>query len=200
MRHKPVGSWSRSLGIALSPKGAKVLGERPYRPGVHGRDRHVLTEYARRLQEKQRLRAQYYISERQLRTAFAAAARREGRTGDNLIADLERRLDAVVLRSGFASSIYEARQLVSHRHVLVNGERINVPAYRMRDGDYLSIRPASHAMPVFVAAREGAHLASTPAYLEVYRERLTSRVLRSARREECPVICDVQLVVEYYAR
>lgn len=200
MRHKPVGSLSRSLGIALSPKGAKVLNERPYRPGVHGRDRHVLTEYARRLQEKQRLRAQYYVSERQLRTAFAAAAKQSGRTGDNLIADLERRLDAVVLRSGFASSIYEARQLVSHRHVLVNGDRINLPAYRVQDGDYVSIKPKSHLMPVFVAAREGKFLDSTPPYLEVSNETLTTRVLRSALREESPVICDVQLVVEYYAR
>jgi small subunit ribosomal protein S4 len=200
VRHKPVGSLSRSLGIPVSPKGAKVLDERPYRPGEHGRDRHVLTEYGRRLQEKQRLRAQYYISERQLRRTFAAAARQDGRTGDNLIADLERRLDAVVLRSGFARSIYQARQLVSHGHVLVNGDRVNRSAYRVADGHYVSIKAASANLPVFVAAREGAYIDTPPAYLEASLETLTTRYLRSAKREESPLICDIQLVVEYYAR
>jgi len=200
MRHKPVGSLSRSLGIGITPKGAKVLDERPSRPGQHGRDRHTLTEYGTRLREKQRLRAQYHITERQLQRAFPEAARKPGRTGDNLIADLERRLDTVVLRAGFARSIYQARQLVSHGHVLVDGVRLNLPAYRVQDGEIVSIKPASTLMPVFVAAREGAHVDSTPPYLEVNRELLAARVLREAVRAESPVVCDMQLVVEYYAR
>lgn len=200
MRHKPAGSLSRSLGIPLTPKGAAVLDERPYRPGQHGRRRRDLTEYGRRLLEKQRLRAQYFISERQLRRAFADAARRPGRTDENLIADLERRLDAVVLRAGFARTIYQARQLVSHGHVLVNGSRVNIPSYRLKDGDYASIKPSSAHQPVFVAAREQENVATTPPYLEVRSDLLTARVLRDARRDECPVLCDAQLVVEYYAR
>lgn len=200
MKHKPVGSLSRSLGIALTPKGAKVLDERPYRPGQHGRRRRDLTEYGRRLLEKQRLRAQYFISEKQLQRAFAEAARRPGRTDENLVADLERRLDAVVLRAGLARTIYQARQLVSHGHIQVNGDKVDLPGYRLRDGDFVSVKPRSADVPVFVGAREGAHAETTPPYLEVWPERLAARVLRPARRDEVPVICDIQLVVEYYAR
>ena len=200
MRHKPVGSLSRSLGIPVSPAGAKVLEERSYRPGQHGRRRHELSEYGRRLREKQRLRAQYFISEKQLRRYFEEASRRGGRTDDNLVRDLERRLDAVVLRSGFAKSVYQARQLVTHGHVLVNGKRLDRPAARLTDGDFIQIKEGSREMPVFVAAREQAHVDSTPPYLEVYPNALLSRVLRDAERAEVPIICDVQLVVEYYAR
>jgi small subunit ribosomal protein S4 len=200
VRHKPVGSLSRSLGIAVTPKGHKVLEERGYRPGQHGRRRQDVSEYGRRLKEKQRLKAQYFISEKQLRRAFADAARKPGRTDVNLIQDLERRLDAVVLRSGFARSVYQARQLVSHGHVLVNDEKVDRPAYRLADGDVIAIRPKSHAMPVFVAAKEGTHVDSTPRYLEVLPHALMARVVRAAQRDEIPVVCDLQLVVEYYAR
>ena len=200
MRHKPVGSLSRSLGIAVSPRGAKVLEERGYRPGQHGRRRQADSEYGRRLKEKQRLKAQYFISEKQLRRAFAEAARRPGRTDDNLVVDLERRLDAVVLRAGFARSVYQARQLVSHGHVLVNGAKLDRPAARMGDGDVVQVRPASLGMPVFVAAQEGAHAETVPPYLEVLPHVLMARVVRDPVRAEIPVICDLQLVVEYYAR
>lgn len=200
MKHRPAGSLSRSLGIAVTPKGATVLDERPYRPGQHGRRRRDLTEYGRRLLEKQRLRAQYFISEKQLRRVFADAARRPGRTDENLVSDLERRLDAVVLRAGLARTIYQARQLVSHGHIQVDGERVTVPGYRLRDGSTVSARPASADLPVFVAARMGANVERTPAYLEVWPDRLAARVLRTAARDEVPVVCDVPLVVEYYAR
>lgn len=200
MKHAPAGKLSRSLGIAITPKGGKVLDERPYRPGQHGRRRRDQTEYGLRLLEKQRLKAQYFISEKQLRRAFDAAARRPGRTDENLIADLERRLDAVVLRAGFARTIYQARQLVSHGHIQVNGDRVNLPAYRLRDGDFVSVKPASAEMPVFVAAREQANVEKTPAYLEVFSDQLATRLLRAPSRTEVPVICDVHLVVEYYAR
>ncbi|TAK69706.1 MAG: 30S ribosomal protein S4 [Actinomycetota bacterium] len=200
MRHKPVGKLSRALGIAVSPKAQKVLDERPYRPGVHGKNGQNVTEYGRHLREKQRLRAQYYISESQLRRAFQDAARRPGRTGDNLVIDLERRLDAVVLRSGFARSIYQARQLVSHGHILVNGSRVDRPAFRLQDGDHVGVRAASQQLPVFVAAREGRHVDTVAGHLLVDRDGLTAQVLRDARRDEVPIICDLQLVVEYYAR
>lgn len=200
MRHKPVGSLSRSLGVAVSPRGAKVLEERGYRPGQHGRRRQDVSEYGRRLKEKQRLKAQYFISEKQLRRAFAEASRKAGRTDVNLIQDLERRLDAVVLRAGFARSVYQARQLVSHGHVLVNDVKVDRPAQRLRDGDVVAIRAKSHDMPVFVAAREGANAETVPGYVEVLPTRLMARVVRDAQRDEIPVICDLQLVVEYYAR
>jgi small subunit ribosomal protein S4 len=199
VRHKPVGKLSRALGIALTPKAEKILDERPSRPGQHGTSRHVLSEYGRRLREKQRLRAQYFISEAHLRRTFAHAVRRPGPTGENLFADLERRLDAVVLRAGLARTVYQARQLVGHGHIEVNGRRVDRPGARLVDGDVVSVRARSHGMPVFLAAREEPAVA-VPAYLEVRRDLLAARLVRDARRHEVPVTCDEQLVVEYYAR
>ncbi len=199
MRHKPVGKLSRALGIALTPKAERILDERPARPGQHGTSRHVLSEYGRRLREKQRLRAQYFISEAHLRRTFALASRRTGPTGENLFADLERRLDAVVLRAGLARTVYQARQLVSHGHIEVNGRRLDRPGARLSDGDVVQVRAGSHAMPVFAAAREEPRVA-VPHYLDIRREQLAVQVVRAARREEVPVTCDEQLVIEYYAR
>jgi small subunit ribosomal protein S4 len=199
VRHKPVGKRSRALGIALTPKAERILDERPARPGQHGKARHVLSEYGRRLREKQRLREQYFISEAHLRRTFALAARRPGPTGENLFADLERRLDAVVLRSGFARTVYQARQLVSHGHLEVNGRRLDRPGARLADGDVVSVRARSHAMPAFVAAREQP-LVDVPRYLDVRRDLLAVQVLRGARRDEVPVTCEEQLVIEFYAR
>ena len=200
MRHKPVGKLSRALGIPITPKAAKVMDERQTRPGQHGRSRHVPSEYGLRLREKQRLREQYFISEAHLRRAFAAAARRPGPTGENLFADLERRLDAVVVRAGFARSVYQARQLVSHGHIEVNEHRLDRPGARLDDGDVVTVREPSRSMPVFVAAREAPDPPAVPAYLEVRHDLLAVRVVRAARRHEVPVTCDEQLVIEFYAR
>lgn len=188
------------MGIPITPKAAKVMDARQTRPGQHGRSRHVPSEYGLRLREKQRLRAQYFISEAHLRRAFAAAARRAGRTGENLFADLERRLDAVVVRAGLARSVYQARQLVSHGHIEVNQQRLDRPGARLEDGDVVTVRETSRSMPVFVAARETPDLPAVPAYLDVRPDLLAVRVVRAARRHEVPVTCDEQLVVEFYAR
>jgi small subunit ribosomal protein S4 len=200
MRHEPVVKLSRSLGVPLTPKAARIMDVRSYRPGQHGRSRHVPTEYGRRLREKQLLRAQYFLSERYLRRVFAEAARVSGPTGENLLARLERRLDSTVLRAGFARTIYQARQLVSHRHVEVNDRRLDIPSALLRPGDVVRIRPASVGLPVAREAQEGTITASTPPYLQVDRDRLAVLHLRPARRAEIPVVCDEQLVVEYYAR
>jgi small subunit ribosomal protein S4 len=116
---------SRSLGIALTPKAARHLERRPYPPGQHGRRRRTGSDYRARLLAKQRLRAQYNLSEAQLRLAMARALRSGGKTGESLLVDLETRLDALVLRAGFARTIYQARQAVSHGHVTVNGRRVD---------------------------------------------------------------------------
>lgn len=199
MRHKPVGKLSRALGIPITMKAAKVLDRREARPGQHGRARHNLSDYGRRLREKQRLREQYYISETQLRRTFAEAQRRPGPTGENLFSDLERRLDAVVLRAGFARSIYQARQLVSHGHIQVNDRRLDRPGARLGDGDVMTVREQSWGVPIFRVARDAPLLEQIPPYLEVRREVLAARVVRAARRDEVPVTCDEQLVIEYYA-
>src|SRR5918994_1996950 len=123
---------SRSLGIALTPKAVAYFERRPYPPGEHGRKRRKDSDYSTRLKEKQRLRAQYDISETQLRAAFDRAKRSGGKTGEALIQDLESRLDATVLRAGFARTIYQARQFVTHQHVLVNGRRGGRPPHPLR--------------------------------------------------------------------
>ena len=199
MRHKPVVKLSRSLGVPLTAKAGRIMETRSYRPGQHGRARHVMSEYGRRLREKQLVRAQYHVSERQLRRAFAAAARASGPTGENLLAGLERRLDATVLRAGFARSIYQARQMVSHGHILVDGHRLDIPSAQVRPGQAVSFRPASAGLPVAQEARTGGIDVEIPPYLDVDRAALTVMHRRPARREEIPVVCDEQLVVEFYA-
>ncbi|GAA4080412.1 30S ribosomal protein S4 [Actinomadura miaoliensis] len=197
---RPKIKLSRALGIPLTPKSVRYFEARPYPPGEHGRGRKQESDYKLRLREKQRLRAQYNIRETQLRNAFAKAAKVEGKTGEALLVDLERRLDALVLRAGFARTIYQARQFVVHRHVLVNGRRVDRPSFRVRPGDVISIAPRSRDMVPFAEAAAGAHADGVPPYLEVRHEALVARLARLPERAEIPVICDEQLVVEHYSR
>ena len=196
---RPKVRLSRRLGLALTPKAVSYVDRRPYPPGEHGRKRKQQSDYSTRLLEKQRLRAQYDVSETQLRRAFDRARRTGGKTGEALIQDLESRLDATVLRAGFARTIYQARQFVTHQHVLVNGRRVDRPSYRLRPGDWISIAERSRPKDPFQVAASGAH-AQPPAYLEVRLAELTARVERVPAREEVPVVCEEQLVVEYYSR
>jgi small subunit ribosomal protein S4 len=197
---RPKVKLSRALGIPLTPKSVKYFEARPYPPGVHGRSRKNESDYKVRLREKQRLRAQYNIRETQLRNAFTKAAKTGVKTGEALLIDLERRLDALVLRAGFARTIYQARQFVVHRHVLVNGRRVDRPSYRLRPGDVITIAPRSHSMVPFQVAATGEHAASVPPYLEVRPDALAAQLTRLPERKEIPVICDEQLVVEHYSR
>jgi small subunit ribosomal protein S4 len=196
---RPKVRLSRRLGLPLTPKAVGYFERRPYPPGEHGRKRKQQSDYSTRLLEKQRLRAQYDVSETQLRRAFDRARRTGGKTGEALIQDLESRLDATVLRAGFARTIYQARQFVTHQHVLVNGRRVDRPSYRLRPGDWVSIAERSRTKEPFQVAASGAH-ADAPAYLEVRLADLTARVERVPAREEVPVVCEEQLVVEYYSR
>jgi small subunit ribosomal protein S4 len=196
---RPKVRLSRRLGLPLTPKAVSYFERRPYPPGEHGRKRRQQSDYSTRLLEKQRLRAQYDVSETQLRRAFDRARRTGGKTGEALIQELESRLDATVLRAGFARTIYQARQFVTHQHVLVNGRRVDRPSYRLRPGDWISIAERSRTKEPFQVAAAGAH-AAAPAYLEVRPADLTARVERVPGREEIPVVCEEQLVVEYYSR
>ncbi|MCP9970516.1 30S ribosomal protein S4 [Actinomadura madurae] len=197
---RPKVRISRALGIPLTPKSVKYFEARPYPPGVHGRARKQETDYKVRLREKQRLRAQYNIREAQLRNAFAKAAKAEGKTGEALLVDLERRLDALVLRAGFARTIYQARQFVVHRHVLVNGRRVDRPSYRLRPGDVITVAERSRSMVPFQVAAAGGHAETVPPYLDVRHDALAAQLTRLPARSEIPVICDEQLVVEHYSR
>src|SRR5215207_2584189 len=157
---------SRALGIPLTPKAAKYLEKRPYAPGEHGRTkRKADSDYAVRLREKQRLRAQYGIREAQLRIAFNEARRTQGLTGENLVELLEMRLDALVLRAGFARTTAQARQLVVHRHILVDAK--------------------SEGTEPFQVAAAGGHadvLPPVPGYLEVELDKLHARLVRRPKR------------------
>lgn len=194
---------SRALGIALTPKAAKYLEKRPYAPGEHGRTkRKADSDYAVRLREKQRLRAQYGIREAQLRNVFQEARKQSGLTGENLVELLEMRLDALVLRSGLARTTAQARQLVVHRHIMVNGQIVDRPSFRVKPGQLIHVKPRSEALEPLQVAAAGGHaevLPPVPGYLEVELDKLEATLLRRPKRAEVPVTCDVQLVVEYYA-
>ncbi|ATH96634.1 MULTISPECIES: 30S ribosomal protein S4 [Dermabacter] len=194
---------SRALGLALTPKAVKYFEKRPYPPGQHGRGRRSNSDYAVRLTEKQRLRAQYQLREKQLHRAYFEAKKLPGLTGESMIELLETRLDALVLRAGFARTILQARQFVSHRHILVDGEIVNIPSYRVKPGQTIQVKPKSQTLEAFADAAEGSNSdvqASVPSYLSVQLEELKAQLVARPKRSEVPVTCDVALVVEYYAR
>lgn len=188
---------ARRVGVALTPKASKYLERRPYPPGEHGRGRRSQSDYATRLLEKQRLRYQYDVSERQLRGVYEEARRRSGLAGENMIALLERRLDAVVLRAGFARTIYQARQFVSHGHIQINGHRADRRSHLVRPGDL--VRVASHSRSAGCFYPGELH-SDPPGYLQVDRDALAATLTRVPERSEVPVICDERLVVEFYNR
>lgn len=190
---------SRKLGVALTAKAAKYMERRPYGPGVHaagGRQRR-LSDYGAQLLEKQKLRYQYNVHEKQMRNYYKSAAHMKGRTGDNLVLLLETRLDSMVLRAGLAPSIFAARQVVSHGHITVNGKKVNVPSYRVRANDTVGVRQKSREMQCFDLDFESYQL---PSYMERGDTHFEAALVSYPTREEVPIICDVQYVVEYYNR
>jgi small subunit ribosomal protein S4 len=198
MKRGPKVKIARALGIALTPKAARVMERRPNPPGQHGAaTRRKVSDYKKQLLEKQRLRAQYNISERQLQNAFTHATRQAGNTGVRLLQLLELRLDAVVVRAGFVRTIYAARQAVVHGHLLVNGRRVNRPARRLQPGDTVALASRSRDLPMFTVPLDNARPAP---HLEVDKERRSARVREIPEREQIPVQCEVSLIVEYYSR
>jgi small subunit ribosomal protein S4 len=191
---------SRALGIPLTPKAARYMERRPYPPGQHGRAHRRTSDYKLQLLEKQRLRAQYDLSEAQLRLALARALRSGGNSGEALVVDLETRLDALVLRAGFGRSIYQARQAVSHGHITVNGRRVDRPSFQVHPGDVIEVAAGSRAKTPFVIAAAGMHAGAVPPYLDVDLEALRASLVRLPARAEIPVICDERLVIEFYSR
>ena len=198
---RPKARLSRALGIPLTRKCVKYFERRPFPPGVHGRGRRKASDYQVRLLEKQRLRHQYNISEAQMRKAYDDAHRGEGKTGETMVTLLERRLDATVLRAGLARSIYQARQHVAHGHFTVDGKKVDRPSYRLKPGQVIEVRESSRQKTPFQVAATGAHVdGPTPPYLSTVLEELRTTVIREPLRSEIPVVCDEQLVVEFYAR
>jgi small subunit ribosomal protein S4 len=197
-RGGPKVRLARQLGIALTPKAARVMERRPNPPGQHGATpRRKVSGYKKQLVEKQRLRAQYNMSERQMSNAFAEAIRQSGNTGVRLLQLLEMRLDAVVLRGGFVRTIYASRQAVTHGHVRVNGQKVDRPSFRLKPGDVVSLADKSRDMVAFTGPLE---VARPPAYLELDREKRSVRVREVPEREQIPIQCETSLVIEYYSR
>lgn len=176
---------------------------RPFFPGMHGRERRrKLTEYGLRLREKQKLRKIYGMREKQFERFFEMATKQAGMTGDNFLKLLERRLDNVVFRLGFAPSRRAARQIVNHGHVLVNGKKVTTPSYLVDPGDVIEIRPQSKELEMFKNISSSESTISVPSWLEVDIENLRGRVVSLPEIDQIDTarIVNLQLVVEFYSR
>lgn len=199
----PVVRRSRRLGMALDPKSERLLDKRPYAPGQHGKTQRPrkMLGYALQMQEKQRARFMYDVLERQFRRYYERAARQPGVVGDNLLTMLERRLDNVVFRMGFAVSRRQARQIVNHGHVQVNGGKVDIPSYQVADGDVVEIRERSREHGGVRLALGAPVSASLPAWLERASDALRGRVLAAPSKEDLEnTQINAQLIVELYSR
>ncbi|WP_096436150.1 30S ribosomal protein S4 [Alteribacter populi] len=193
-------SWklSRRLGISLSGTG-KELQKRPYGPGEHGpNQRKKMSEYGLQLQEKQKLRHLYGMNERQFRRMFDEAGNMKGIHGENFMVLLESRLDNLVYRSGLARTRRQARQLVNHGHITVDGGRVDIPSYRVKPGQTISVREKSRNLTIVKDALEVNDF--VPAYLDANADNLEATYTRFPERSELPAEISEQLIVEYYSR
>ncbi len=195
----PKTKLSRKVGFAIAPKARKTMDRKPGTPGQHGnaRKRPKQSDYAKQLLEKQRLRLQYNIHERQLTNTMKRASRVKGNKVDVLVQLLEQRLDALVFRAGLARSIYAARQYVRHGHISVNGVRVNMPAYAVQPNDVIQVKEKSRKLEAF---QDAIRSSAPPPYLDVSKADFSAKFLYLPPREEVPLVCEVPLVIEYYSR
>lgn len=196
----------RREGEKLFLKGEKcfsgkcAIENRPFPPGQHGQRRTRLSDYARQLREKQKLRRIYGVLERQFRLYYKEADRRRGSTGENLLQLLEARLDNVVYRMGFGVSRSEARQLVRHNGVTVNGKKVNIPSYQVRPGDVVAVSEKAKAQLRVKAALDMAQQRGFPEWLDVDAGKLSGVFKATPERGELPAEINEQLVVELYSK
>ena len=197
----------RREGTKLFLKGAKCFSEkcpiekRNFAPGQHGRDRKAkIIGYGLQLREKQKAKRMYFTLEGQFREYYEKASKSQGVTGEILLQQLERRLDNVAFRLGFASSRRQARQIVRHGHVEVNGRKVNIPSYQVSVGDEIKIRPNSTKLAVIEGSREFASHQSAPVWLSIDAENLTGKVLSLPKRDEINLPVNEQLIVELYSK
>jgi small subunit ribosomal protein S4 len=195
----PTTRISRRLNVDLVG-GDRSFERRPYPPGQHGRSRIKQTEYLLQLQEKQKAKYSYGVLEKQFRRYYEEAVRRQGKTGDNLLQILESRLDNVVYRAGLARTRRHARQLVSHGHFMVNGQKVNVPSYRVSQWDIVDVRAKSLELTPFLIARETQGERPVPAWLQVVPDRLRVLVHQLPERAQIDIPLTEQLIVELYSK
>ncbi len=196
----------RREGIKLFLKGDRCYGDkcaierRPYPPGQAGKKRPRDSEYRVQLREKQKTKRIYGLLEKQFRGYYTLASRQSGITGENLLRILESRLDNVVYRLGFAKSRDEARQIVRHNHIQVNGRRVNIPSYRVRPGDLVAIGPKSKDLLMIKTALIASEKIEVPGWLEVDIEKLQGTILSLPTREMIDAPVREQLIVELYSK
>jgi small subunit ribosomal protein S4 len=202
----PVEKIERRFGVSLNLKGERrlagksALDKRPYAPGQHGQRRKKVSEYGTQLNEKQKAKFMYGVSEKQMRSLFAEAKRREGNTGYNLITLLEQRLDNVVYRMGFASTRRFARQLVNHGHILVDGKRVDIPSYRVKPGQKVEVREKSKQNVQVTRALELTSQTGMAAWVDVDSEKKFGIFTRLPEREEVVIPVEERFIVELYSK
>jgi small subunit ribosomal protein S4 len=197
----------RREGMKLFLKGQKcftdkcAIEKRNFAPGQHGKDRKAkIVGYGLQLREKQKTKRMYFAQESQFRNYFEKAAQMPGVTGELLLQQLERRLDNVVYRLGFATARRQARQLVRHGHIQVNGRKVNIPSYQVSVGDEIAIREGSKELTILGQIKELTSHQTSPAWLEVNRDNWSGRVSSLPKRDEIPTPVNEQLIVELYSK
>jgi small subunit ribosomal protein S4 len=193
---------NRRLGVNLWGRAKSPLNRRDYGPGQHGQRRKKPSDYGTQLYAKQKLKGYYgNIGERQFRRLYDEAVRRRGDTGENLVELLERRLDAVVYRMKFVPTVFAARQFVNHGHVTVNGKRVNIPSFQVKDNDVIEVRNKSKQLAIVMEAA-GSTERDIPAYIEVDPAAFKGKYIRAPKLADVPypVVMEPNLVVEFYSR
>ncbi|WP_343559957.1 30S ribosomal protein S4 [Kiloniella sp. b19] len=192
----------RRLGVNLWGRPKSPINRREYGPGQHGQRRKKPSDFGVQLMAKQKLKGYYgNIGEKQFRRYFAEASRRKGDTGENLIGILETRLDAVVYRAKFVPTVFAARQFVNHGHVLVNGKRVTIPSYLVKEGDVVEVREKSRQIPMVLEAIESAER-DIPDYIDVDGKGLKATFVRTPELADVPypVQMEPNLIIEFYSR
>lgn len=192
----------RALGIDLPGLSRKSMWDRPYPPGVHGPKsarRRKMSDFKKQLLEKQKLRFNYGLNEGQFMRLYREAVHSKEPSGDKLLELLERRLDNAVFRAGFAPTIPAARQLVCHGHFLVNGKRLDIPSYRVREGDVISLRERSQSLSAVEASLEDVRLAR-PDWIEFDEAKKTATIKSLPKVDSVPFPLEIDLVIEYYSK
>ncbi len=199
----PKAKLCRKFGenIFGTAKYDKILGKRKFPSGQHGKNmRRKLSDYGVHLREKQKLRTTYCLMEKQFKNYFVKAAKATGVTGDNLMQLLERRLDNVVYRLGFAVTRMQSRQFVTHGHMMVNGRKVDIPSFLVKEGDIIEVRPQSRGMKLLVEAMDRTEISSPYSWLSVDKENFRGQFNAMPAPSEISANVDLRLIVEFYSK
>ncbi len=192
----------RRLGVNLWGRPKSPVNKREYGPGKHGQRRFKMSDFGVHLQAKQKLKGYYgNIGERQFRNYYREASRRKGDTGEILVGLLERRLDAVIYRMKFVPTVFAARQFVNHGHILVNGKRVNIPSYLVKEGDEIQLKAKSFEIPMVLEAIDSPER-DVPDYIEVDYRKMKGTFIRTPKLADVPYAAQMEpnLVIEFYSR